>query len=159
MRLADCTCAVTAAGETGSSRKASDFFLGCAPFDSRLRLRLSYLRYFLVVLSSSTQISLQYFKPGSISVAASSKTQNIFSLCDTGIFGSNPIRGMDVCLGVFSISVALCRCSSCERLNPVQGVLPTLYQLCKLKFYYYLLNSEKAQPERLIHQDRRRIYA
>jgi hypothetical protein len=126
VQLAVCTGAMASAGETGSSGNASDFFLGCA-CSNRPRLRLFWLRYFLVLLSPSKQMSVQYFKPRKILVATPLKARGVLSLSGTGIFGSNTIRGMDVFLCVSSLSVALCRCSFWEALNPVQGVLPTRY--------------------------------
>jgi hypothetical protein len=42
-----------------------------------------------------------------VTVAALSKAWNVFARLNTGIVGSNPARGMDVC--VYSVCVVLCR--------------------------------------------------
>jgi hypothetical protein len=44
-----------------------------------------------------------------ITVAARSKAGNVFALSNTGIAGSNPTRGMDVCPRFFCVCVVLCR--------------------------------------------------
>jgi hypothetical protein len=47
--------------------------------------------------------------------------------------GSNPIQGMDVCR-VYSVFVLPCVGSGLARgRSPVQGVLPTVYKIKKLK--------------------------
>jgi hypothetical protein len=43
-----------------------------------------------------------------ISVAARSKTWTVYTRSNTGIMGSNPIRGMDVCVRLFCDHVVLC---------------------------------------------------
>jgi hypothetical protein len=44
-----------------------------------------------------------------ITVAARSKAGNVFARSNTGIVGSNPTQGMDVCLRLFCVCVVLCR--------------------------------------------------
>jgi hypothetical protein len=44
-----------------------------------------------------------------VTVAAQSKALNVFASLNTGIVGSNPARGMDVCLSLFCVCVVLCR--------------------------------------------------
>jgi hypothetical protein len=46
---------------------------------------------------------------GPIRVAARSKARNVFARSNTGIVGSNPTRGMDVCPRFFCVCVILCR--------------------------------------------------
>jgi hypothetical protein len=43
-----------------------------------------------------------------ITVAARSKASTVFARSNTGIVGSNPTRGMDVCLHLFCVCVVLC---------------------------------------------------
>jgi hypothetical protein len=51
-----------------------------------------------------------------------------------GIMGSNPARGLDVCVCIYSVSVVLCVGSGLARgWSPVQGVLPHVYKIKKLK--------------------------
>jgi hypothetical protein len=67
-------------------------------------------------------------------VAARSKAWTIFALLTTGVVGSNPTRGMDVCARLFCICVVLCVSSGLEMgWSLVQGVLPTVYRIKKLK--------------------------
>jgi hypothetical protein len=44
-----------------------------------------------------------------LTVAARSKVWNVFDRLNTGIVGSNPARGMDVCLSLFCVCVVLCK--------------------------------------------------
>jgi hypothetical protein len=47
---------------------------------------------------------------------------------------SNPTQGMDVCVRLFCVCVVLCIGSGLARgLSLVQGVLPTVYRIKKLK--------------------------
>jgi hypothetical protein len=43
-----------------------------------------------------------------ITVAARSKIRTVFVRLNTGIVGSNPIPGMDLCLRLFCVCVVLC---------------------------------------------------
>jgi hypothetical protein len=48
--------------------------------------------------------------------------------------GSNPTRGMDVCVRLFCVCAVLCACSGLATgCSPVQGVLPIVYRITKLK--------------------------
>jgi hypothetical protein len=65
-----------------------------------------------------------------VRVAARSKAWTVFARSNTGIAGSNPTRGMDVCVRLFRICVVLCVGSGLATgWSPVQGVLPTVYRL------------------------------
>jgi hypothetical protein len=65
-----------------------------------------------------------------VTVAARSKAWNVFARLNTGIVGSNPARGMDVC--VYSVFVLSCVGSGLATgWSIVQGVLPTVY-MCKI---------------------------
>jgi hypothetical protein len=44
-----------------------------------------------------------------VTVAARSEAWNIFARSSTGIMGSHPARGMDVCLRLFCVCVVPCR--------------------------------------------------
>jgi hypothetical protein len=44
-----------------------------------------------------------------VTVAARSNALNVFVRSNTGIVGSNPTRGMDVCPRFFCVCVVLCR--------------------------------------------------
>jgi hypothetical protein len=62
-----------------------------------------------------------------ITVAAESKAWTVLAISNTGIVGSNPTRGMDVCVRLFCVYVVLCVGSSLERGSSlVQGVLPSV---------------------------------
>jgi hypothetical protein len=62
-------------------------------------------------------------------VTARSKAWTVFARANTGIVGSNPIHGMDVCVRLFCVCVVLCVCSGLATgWSSVQGVLPTVYK-------------------------------
>jgi hypothetical protein len=69
-----------------------------------------------------------------ITVAALSKTWTVFSRLNTGVVGSNRTRGMDVYVRLFCVCVVLCVgrffATGC---SPIQGVLPIVYRIKKLK--------------------------
>jgi hypothetical protein len=58
-------------------------------------------------------------------VAARSKVRTVFVSSNAEIVGSNPTQGMDVCVRLGSGFAA--------GWSPVQGVLPTVYRIKKLK--------------------------
>jgi hypothetical protein len=65
-----------------------------------------------------------------ITVATRSRAWTAFPRTNTGIVGSNPIRGMDVCVRLICVCVVLCVDSDLATgWSPVQGVLPTVYRL------------------------------
>jgi hypothetical protein len=49
---------------------------------------------------------LTSFEP--ITVVARSKARTIFARAKTGILGSNPTRGIDVCVRLFCVCIVLC---------------------------------------------------
>jgi hypothetical protein len=63
-------------------------------------------------------------------MAARSEAWTVFARSSTGIVGSNHIEGMDVCVGLFGVSVVLCVGSGLATgWSPVQGILPSVYRL------------------------------
>jgi hypothetical protein len=57
-----------------------------------------------------------------ITVVARSKAWNVFARSNTGIVGSNPTKGMDVCVYfVFVLGYGFA-----TGLSPIQAVLPTV---------------------------------
>jgi hypothetical protein len=69
-----------------------------------------------------------------ITVAALSKAWTVFARSNAGIVGSNPTQGMDVCVWVYCVYVVLCVGSGFPNgWSSVQGVLPTVYRIKKLK--------------------------
>jgi hypothetical protein len=72
--------------------------------------------------------------PLPVTVAERSKAWTVFARSKAGIVGSNHIQGMDVCVRLFYVCVVLCLGSSLATgWSPVQGVLPTMYKIKKLK--------------------------
>jgi hypothetical protein len=66
--------------------------------------------------------------------AARSKAWTVFAHSNIGIMGSNPTQSMDVCLRLFFVCVDLCVGSGLATgWSPVQGTLPTVYRIKKLK--------------------------
>jgi hypothetical protein len=70
-----------------------------------------------------------------ITVAARSKAWIVFTRSNTEIVGSNPTQGIDVCIVcLFCVCVVLCVGTGLVKaLFPVQGVVPTVYRVKKLK--------------------------
>jgi hypothetical protein len=69
-----------------------------------------------------------------IAVAARSKAWKVFVHSNAGIVGSKPTQGMDVCVRLFCAYVVLCVGSGLATgWSTVQGVLPTVYRIKKLK--------------------------
>jgi hypothetical protein len=63
-------------------------------------------------------------------VTARSKAWTIFARSNTGIVGSNPTRGIYVCVHLFCVCVVLCAGSDLVTgWSPVQRVLPNVYRL------------------------------
>jgi hypothetical protein len=78
---------------------------------------------------------LIYYSKTPITVAARSRTWTVFARSNAEIVGSNPIQGMDVCIVcIYSVCVVLCAGRGLAvGWSPVQGVLPTVYRIKKLK--------------------------
>jgi hypothetical protein len=64
--------------------------------------------------------------------AARFKSWTVFARPHAGIVGSNPTQGMDVCI-VCVCSVLCVGRGTATGSSPVQGVLPTMYRIKKLK--------------------------
>jgi hypothetical protein len=69
-----------------------------------------------------------------ITVAAGSKTWIVFARLDAVIVGLNPTWGMEVCVLLFCVYVVRCVGRGLATgWSPVQGVLPNVYRIRKLK--------------------------
>jgi hypothetical protein len=69
-----------------------------------------------------------------ITVVARSRAWTVFARWNAWIVSSNPTRGMDVCIRLFCVCVVLYVGSGLATgWSPVQGVLPTVYRIEKLK--------------------------
>jgi hypothetical protein len=69
-----------------------------------------------------------------IAVATWSKAWAVLVRLNTRVMGLNPTRGMDACVHLFCVCVVLCVGSSLMMGWPlIQGVLPTVYRITKLK--------------------------
>jgi hypothetical protein len=67
-------------------------------------------------------------------VTARSKAWTVYVRSNAGIVGSNPTQGMNVFVRLFCVCVVLCVGSGLATgWSPVQGVLPTMYRIKKLK--------------------------
>jgi hypothetical protein len=71
-----------------------------------------------------------YTPSSPLTVAARSKAWTVFVRSNAGVVGSNPTRGMDVCVRLFCVYAVLCVGRGLDTgWSPVQGVLPTVYVL------------------------------
>jgi hypothetical protein len=71
---------------------------------------------------------------GPITVTAPSKSWTVFARSNTGVVGSNPTQGMDVCVRLFCVYVVLCIGRGLATgLSPVEGDLPFVYRMKKLQ--------------------------
>jgi hypothetical protein len=69
-----------------------------------------------------------------ITVAARSKAWTVLVRSIAGIVGSNPSQGMDVCVRLLCVYVVLCVANGLATgWSPIQGVLPTVIRIKKLK--------------------------
>jgi hypothetical protein len=69
-----------------------------------------------------------------ITMAAQSKAWTIFARSNTGVVGSNPTLGMDVCVRLFLVCAVLCVGSGLATgWSLVQGVQSAAYRITKLK--------------------------
>jgi hypothetical protein len=75
-----------------------------------------------------------------------SRKRIVFSYSNTRVVGSNPARGMDVCLCFFCVGSSLV-----TGWSPVKGVPPTV---CNIHSFRFTLNRER--PESLILQWKKR---
>jgi hypothetical protein len=66
-------------------------------------------------------------------MTARSKTWTIFARLNTGIVGSNPTRGMDVCVRLFVFVLFCVKVTVLRWPDPLQGVLPTVYRIKEMK--------------------------
>jgi hypothetical protein len=80
------------------------------------RSKRKYLTPDLGILSShfecfecrGPRLNVSYGTDSPITVATRSKAGTLFARSNTGIVGSNPIRDIDVCPGLFCVCVVLC---------------------------------------------------
>jgi hypothetical protein len=97
----------------------------------------------LTVCHTDARVEFYEFRKWSkpVTADAPSKEWNSFVSSNTVILGSNPTRGIYVCLRLFCIYVVLCRQRPYDGWSPVQGVLPIAYKIQISE----LFNSELAQ--------------
>jgi hypothetical protein len=69
-----------------------------------------------------------------ITVAARSMARTVFARLNAGVVGSNPTKGMGVCVRLLCVCVVL-RVGSGLTMgwSPVKGVLPTVYRIKKME--------------------------
>jgi hypothetical protein len=77
---------------------------------------------------------VQYVSMKPIAVAARSKAWTVFARSNYGTVDSNHTQCMDVCVRLFCVCIVLCvGWRLATGWSPVQGVLPTVYRVKKLK--------------------------
>jgi hypothetical protein len=88
--------------------------------------------YNLSFWKSLTELHINNFM--SITMAIQCEVWTACARSKTGVVGSNLTWGMDVCVRLFCVCVVLCvRTGLATGWSPVQGVLPTVYRIKKLK--------------------------
>jgi hypothetical protein len=130
---ADCTC------RTNGVEKNDTYF---SVFGFLIQFPVMSYSYqwnqicFLILMQCCTVTQLRSIHSTTqpITVAAQSRAWTVFALSNAGFVGSNPTRGMDVCMYLFCVCVVLCVGRDIATgWSPVQGVLPTVYRIKKLK--------------------------
>jgi hypothetical protein len=84
----------------------------------------------ILVLTLADIFWLVSCKP--VTVAARSTAWTVFARSNAGIDGSNPARGMDICVRLFFVCVGSALATG---WSPVQGILPTVYGLKAAKVH------------------------
>jgi hypothetical protein len=88
-----------------------------------------YVRKFVNLNGTGFRIRSRHVGHQPITVVARSKAWAVFPRSNTGVVGSNPTQGMDVCVRLFCVCVVLCVGSTLTAgWSPDQGVLPTVYR-------------------------------
>jgi hypothetical protein len=104
----------------------------------------------------SLHCSIDLILPAPITVASRSNTSTVFARSNTGIVGSNPTQGIDVC--VYSVFVLSCvGIGIAKGWSTVQGVLPTVLELrnwSETKRFTDALCSNWEQQERERERER-----
>jgi hypothetical protein len=80
-----------------------------------------------------------------ITVAARPKAWTTFARSNAGLVGSNPTQNMDVSVRLFCVYVLCVGSDLATGWSPVQGVLPTVYRIKKLK-NWSRSNKKTAEP-------------
>jgi hypothetical protein len=113
-----------------SSAKALHSYSRTTSFESRPWHRLSYLPWGYSVSSDehwdsslprqNDQFFLKYLPltihSQPVTVAALSKAWHVFAQSNTGIVGSNPTQGMDVCVRLLCLCCSVCTYRLCDGL-------------------------------------------
>jgi hypothetical protein len=111
-----------------SWRQHHDSRLVCGGFHNFIRFNCS----FLCVMSQTS--CLDCYMSWRMPVRGLPKVWTVFVRSNTGVMGSNPTRDMHVCMRLFCVCVVLCVGSGLATgWSSVQGVLPTVYRIKKLK--------------------------
>jgi hypothetical protein len=110
--------------EKSRSRHAS---FRLAKENRHLQLHFHCDRHFYYLVANDVMLTVMHSQTQSIAVAARSKAWTVFARSNTGIVGSNPTTGIDVCVRLFCVRIVLCAVSGIATgWSPVQGGLPTV---------------------------------
>jgi hypothetical protein len=136
-------------GRISYSNSFSLFLCICFPFVNVTSVPLSVLSFIFYLYSHDSLIT----------VAARSKARTVFPGSKTRIVGSNPTRGMDVCVRLLCVYVVLGVGSGLATgWSPVQGFLQTVYRLRNWKsdqgsqglYSHRERNSHDSRSDRLV---------
>jgi hypothetical protein len=110
-----------------------DIITRTLPLLSVILLIRSERRYHISIYFYNLKIEVQRFCETSIRVVTLSKTWTVFTSSFTGVVISNATQGMDVCLRLFCVRVLLLVDSLVTGWSPIQGVLPIVNRITKIK--------------------------
>jgi hypothetical protein len=95
------------------------------------------LKYYTIIsyyFSPVHQLLIILYFSCPVTVAARSKAWTVLARSNTGIVSSKPTRGMDVCVRLFCVGAVLyVGTGLATGWSPVEGLLPTIYSIKKLK--------------------------
>jgi hypothetical protein len=104
-----------------------------AAFGNEPSVHLPLKRWVQPLVLNCSYITAEHVQ-APITVAGRAKAWTVFARSNTGIVGSNPTQGMDVCLCLFCVCVVLYVVSGLATgWSLVQGVVPAVCRIKKLK--------------------------
>jgi hypothetical protein len=128
--------------------------------DKRLQYRHTFCMVWRHSWQTDTYLRLQC-SPWTITVTARCKAWTVFARSNAWIVGLNPAQGMNVCVVcVYSVCVVLCVGRGLATgWSTIQGVLPTVYRIKKLKKGCRAINNINNNNYNVDREERRLSFA